>query len=238
MYFYRCLHSLRALTFDLDNTLYDNTAVITRTEQELIIFLQKYHPALQGLTLDTYQSVHQELRKIEPEIYHDVTYWRWRSIKQVMLNAGLSESQAYYGANNTINMVLYWRNKITVSSTTHSILTKLSSNWPLIAITNGNADPTAFGLSGYFSYVLRAGRNGRAKPYKDMYQSAARLLKLPLINILHVGDDLYADINGAIGCGMQACWINNSSSNIRQIVNTTLLPHIEISRLVSLEQLL
>ncbi|STL47691.1 haloacid dehalogenase-like hydrolase [Escherichia coli] len=30
----------------------------------------------------------------EPEIYHDVTRWRFRSIEQAMLDAGLSAEEA------------------------------------------------------------------------------------------------------------------------------------------------
>ncbi|AIN47031.1 5-amino-6-(5-phospho-D-ribitylamino)uracil phosphatase YigB [Candidatus Palibaumannia cicadellinicola] len=237
MHFYRSLRPLRALTFDLDDTLYDNSAVINRTEQESIIFLQHYHPALQGLQLEEYQHLRSELREREPEIYHDVTYWRWRSIELVMRNAGLSESEARAGANATMEIVTYWRSKISVPSSTHHMLAALSTRWPLVAITNGNADLTACGLADYFSYILRAGRDGRAKPYQDMYQSAAQLLQLPLINILHVGDDLESDVNGAIRCGMQACWINDRGDHLRHALDARLLPHIEISQLVSLEAL-
>ncbi|ABF14268.1 5-amino-6-(5-phospho-D-ribitylamino)uracil phosphatase YigB [Candidatus Palibaumannia cicadellinicola] len=235
MYFYRYLHPLRALTFDLDDTLYDNTVVLTRTEQESIIFLQKYHPALQGIKWEEYQNLRNKLLASEPEIYHDVTYLRWRSIELIMRNAGLSESKARAGANATMDIVTYWRNKINVPSTTHHTLAALSNRWPLAAITNGNVDPTACGLAGYFSHILRAGRDGRAKPFKDMYHTAARLLQLPLRNILHVGDDLEADINGAIRCGIQACWINDSGINIQHSTHARLLPHIEITRLSSLE---
>ncbi|PLK58642.1 flavin mononucleotide phosphatase [Candidatus Palibaumannia cicadellinicola] len=238
MHFYRPLHPLRALTFDLDDTLYDNKIVINRTEQESIIFLQHYHPALQGLQLEEYQRLRSELREREPDIYHDITYWRWRSIELVMRNAGLSESEARAGANATMKIVTYWRSQIDVSSTPHNMLAALSSRWPLVAITNGNADPTACGLADYFRYILRAGRDGRAKPYQDMYQSAAQLLQLPLRNILHVGDDLESDINGAIRCGMQACWINNQKGHLRHAFDARLLPHLEISRLASLEAFL
>ncbi len=49
MRFYRPLRPLRALTFDLDDTLYDNRPVIARTERESLLFLQNYHPALKML---------------------------------------------------------------------------------------------------------------------------------------------------------------------------------------------
>lgn len=45
--FYRPLGRISALTFDLDDTLYDNRPVILRTEREALTFVQNYHPALQ-----------------------------------------------------------------------------------------------------------------------------------------------------------------------------------------------
>jgi putative hydrolase of the HAD superfamily len=37
-----------------------------------------------------------------------------------------------------------------------------------------------FGLSDYFRFVLRAGPDGRSKPFADMYHLAAERLALPL----------------------------------------------------------
>ncbi len=44
MRFYRPLGRISALTFDLDDTLYDNRPVILRTEREALTFVQNYHP--------------------------------------------------------------------------------------------------------------------------------------------------------------------------------------------------
>ncbi len=80
MRFYRPLGRIAALTFDLDDTLYDNRPVILRTEQEALAFMQNYHPSLRS------------------EIYHDVTRWRHRAIEQAMRDAGLSAQEAIAGA--------------------------------------------------------------------------------------------------------------------------------------------
>lgn len=99
----------------------------------------------------------------------------------------------------------HWRSLIDVPQETHDTLAQLAEKWPLVAITNGNAQPELFGLSDYFRFVLRAGPDGRSKPFADMYHLAAERLALPLGQILHVGDDLTTDVAGSIRCGMQAC---------------------------------
>lgn len=238
MHFYRPLRPFFALTFDLDDTLYDNRPVIDRTERESAAFLQQYHPALKHLDAGYFQRIRADLRRQDPDIYHDVTRWRWRAIEQGMLNQGLDALTARQGADAAMANFARWRSDIDVPQATHSTLRALSARWPLVAITNGNASPEACGLGDYFCFVLRAGPDGRAKPFRDMYLRAALKLGLPPENILHVGDDLTADVTGAIGSGLQACWINDRGCSIIQAADARLLPHIEISRLASLTALL
>ena len=238
MRFYRPLGHISALTFDLDDTLYDNRPVIRRTEQESLAFIRDYHPALSALESSDFQQLRQALRQAEPDIYHDVTEWRRRALELGMLNAGLSADEARAGADAAMEHFAKWRSAIDVPQETHDTLAALAKKWPLVAITNGNAQPALCGLDGYFSFVLRAGPDGRAKPFHDMYHLAAERLNLPLGEILHVGDDLTTDVAGAIRCGVQACWINPYGADLMQADDARLLPHIEISRLASLTALI
>ena len=238
MRFYRPLGYIAALTFDLDDTLYDNRMVIQRTEQEALAFVRGYHPALSGLENKDFQRLRQALRETEPEIYHDVTEWRRRSIEQAMLDAGLSTEEAKAGAEASMVNFAKWRSRIDVPPQTHDILARLAKKWPLVAITNGNAQPELFGLGDYFKFVLRAGPDGRSKPFSDMYHLAAQRLGVSVSDILHVGDDLTTDVAGAIRCGMQACWIKPEGADLLQATDSRLLPHVEISRLASLTTLI
>ncbi|WHP31190.1 5-amino-6-(5-phospho-D-ribitylamino)uracil phosphatase YigB [Trabulsiella odontotermitis] len=238
MRFYRPLGQISALTFDLDDTLYDNRQVILKTEQESLAFLQNYHPALSGFASSDFMQLRHALRKIEPDIYHDVTEWRRRAVEQAMLQAGLSAEEASIGATAAMVNFAKWRSRVDVPQETHDTLAALAKRWPLVAITNGNAQPELFGLSDYFQFVLRAGPDGRSKPFADMYHLAAERLNVPLGQILHVGDDLTTDVAGSIRCGMQACWINLLEGSLMQINDSRLLPHIEISRLASLTTLI
>ena len=220
MRFYRPLGQISALTFDLDDTLYDNRPVILRTEQESLAFVQNYHPALKAIQNKEFQKL------------------RRRAVEQAMLNAGLSAQDAAMGAEAAMENFAKWRSRIDVPQETHDTLAKLAEKWPLVAITNGNAQPELFGLGNYFQFVLRAGPHGRSKPFNDMYHLAAEKLDLPLGEILHVGDDLTTDVAGAIRCGMQACWIKPENADLMTTPDSRLLPHVEISRLASLTTLI
>lgn len=238
MRFYRPVGQLSALTFDLDDTLYDNRPVILRTEQESLLFVQQYHPSLNTLESTDLHRIRQSLREAEPDIYHDVTEWRRRAVERVMLEGGLSAQEAAVGAEAAMQNFAKWRSRVDVPQETHDTLAKLAEKWPLVAITNGNAQPELFGLNDYFKFVLRAGPDGRAKPFNDMYHLAAERLNIPLGEILHVGDDLTTDVAGAIRCGMQACWIKPEGADLLTASDSRLLPHLEISRLASLTTLI
>lgn len=238
MHFYRPLAPIAAMTFDLDDTLYDNRDVIRRTEAESVRFLQRLHPALSRMESADFQRLRAELREQEPEIYHDVTEWRRRTVEHTLCRVGLNPTAARHGAQQAMEHFAHWRSQIVPTQETHEVLQALSERWPLVAITNGNADPTRFGLDRYFRFILRAGPDGRAKPFSDMYHLTAEKLGVAPGQILHVGDDLTTDVAGAVRSGLQACWMNEREGNLMHIADARLLPHVEISRLASLTTLL
>lgn len=238
MHFYRPLHRIAALTFDLDDTLYDNWPVIERTEAESLRFVQGYHPGLSKLTSADFAAMRRLIRDEQPDIYHDVTAWRHASAVRLLSHHGLDRVAAMRGADDIMANFAQWRSQITVPQETHDTLARLAEKWLLVAITNGNADPAACGLDGYFQFVLRAGPDGRSKPFSDMFDLAARRLDIMPGEILHVGDDLTTDVAGAVLAGAQACWINLNATNLMHHPASRLLPHVEISRLASLTALL
>ena len=238
MKFYRSLRPIKAITFDLDDTLYDNYPVIRKTTAESHAALQAYHPALSDFSEEAYQVLRNELLLREPDIGHDVTEWRRRSVELAMFNAGLSSAEARAGADKVMAVFAHWRSQVEMPEETHLTLAALAEHVPLVAITNGNAEPEKLGLDRYFQFSLRAGPHGRAKPWQDMYHLAAQRLAIAPENILHVGDDLITDVAGSLRCGMQACWINLRQGNLMQMKEARLLPHVEISQLASLIALL
>lgn len=160
MRFYRPLGRISALTFDTDDTLYDNRPVILRTEREALTFVQNYHPALRSFQNEDLQRLRRAVREAEPEIYHDVTRWRFRSIEQAMLDAGLSAEEASAGAHAAMINFAKWRSRIDVPQQTHDTLKQLAKKWPLVAITNGNAQPELFGLGIILSLCCALVRTG------------------------------------------------------------------------------
>lgn len=238
MYFYRSLNPIKALTFDLDDTLYDNSPFMAKAETVLMDVL-KQHESLQNIQLVDFNRVKRNVLIDEPDIYHDVLIWRVAAIRRFLMLNGITDNGTLEQiTDQAMDEFVIWRNKITVPIETLNTLNTLAQKFPLAVITNGNADIAKIGLEQYFQFSLRGGADGLSKPYHDMFTLASHRLNMPLNHILHIGDNLYADVQGAINSGMQACWINESGTDLYQQRLARVVPHIEITQLSELNNLL
>ena len=114
----------------------------------------------------------------------------------------------------------------------------LSKKYRLVAISNGNVDTNALGISHYFQHIYHAGwqpdgRLLKQKPYHDMFDLACNDLGIASAQLLHVGDCGRADIQGALLAGCQTAWL--SCYDVGKPLS--LLPHIELTQLNQLERL-
>ncbi|KFA59360.1 hypothetical protein A9G34_00655 [Gilliamella sp. Choc4-2] len=237
MRFYRSLNAIKAMTFDLDDTLYNNSMIVERAEEEMVKILQHYDQ-LQHITLSDLYTEKKRVLNANPEIYHDVIVWRIATIKSLLTKARWPASKIENMINETMACFNFWRHKMQIPQSTHVLLSKLATKIPLAVITNGNVDINQIGLSHYFQFSLRGGANGRSKPFPEIFELAVRQLKVPAHQILHIGDNLFTDVNGAIKSGFLACWINIFQQDIFHLTEARCLPHVEISQLLELDNLL
>ncbi|MGC9421300.1 5-amino-6-(5-phospho-D-ribitylamino)uracil phosphatase YigB [Vibrio sp.] len=237
MHFYRQLQPIQAMTFDLDDTLYDNHPVIRHLEQQIVQWLYQHHPVTASQPMTWWNQLKWQLADHDPWLSHDVTRWRFEQIKQGLQKLGYSPNQAKQAAQEAIEEVLRLRNLVTVPPLTHQVLRSLAQQVPLLAITNGNVDVEQIGLSDYFQLVLKAGPDGRAKPYPDLFSKASQYLQLPASAILHVGDHLVTDVQGAKNNGFQACWYNDRGHTLVANRDAKVLPDVEITDLSQLKVL-
>ncbi|MCW8331106.1 5-amino-6-(5-phospho-D-ribitylamino)uracil phosphatase YigB [Photobacterium sp. SDRW27] len=237
MQFYRNLQSPKALTFDLDDTLYDNRPVIRRAEQAMHDWLADNHPCSHQVAPEDWHQLKMRLLAQNPFLRHDVTLWRYELLKIGLMQLGYSLARAEQAAQDGLDVVLAVRNQVDVPQETHRVLAELGQKMPLLAITNGNVDADKIGLGQYFSRVLVAGRDGLAKPEPDLFAQAVALLGLPAQDILHIGDHLVTDVGGAKQHGLQACWYNDQQRQLHSEPKAKWLPDVEIHTLAQLLEL-
>ena len=83
----------------------------------------------------------------------------------------------------------------------------LSERYPLVAISNGNADIHLTGVGRWFRTAFNARAFGSGKPHAPIFRAAAASVDLLPRDVLHVGDDAALDVVGALDAGMQAAWL-------------------------------
>ncbi|MFC0309134.1 HAD-IA family hydrolase [Gallibacterium trehalosifermentans] len=233
MHFYRTFNRPKVISFDLDDTLYDNHPVIRQAEQAFLDCLQQFVQFTPAL----WQQYRQQVLQEDPIRYEDVVAWRQATATCLLQALGKHPSEINKILNETMATFVEWRHKIEVPLANQQFLTQLAHDYPLVAISNGNVYPPKIGLN-QFTLILRGGEHGRAKPHADLFQQTAKYFSCHLNEILHVGDNLITDVRGAMINGCQAVWVNRNQVRIRKSSEATHLPTIEVFDVTELNFLL
>jgi len=199
--------SIRAITFDLDDTLWDIWPIIVRAEQRLHDWLAQYYPLIpERFTALELRQLCDEVSAAKPHVSHDRTLLRKEALGLAALRTGYADFQV----DAAFEIFFAARNDVIFFEEVLSVLERLSQRYTLGALTNGNADIQLVGLSHVFDFAINAVAVGAAKPEPAMFEAACRHLKLPPEQILHVGDDPYHDVQGAAQVGLRTVWVNRT----------------------------
>ena len=86
----------------------------------------------------------------------------------------------------------------------------------LAVITNGPGDIQRHKLAlarldRYFDAIIASTDIGAGKPDRIIFQAAIDALGAEPAATWHIGDNLMADVGGALGAGLRAAWLNRTS---------------------------
>ena len=200
------LSKIQAITLDLDNTLWPIWPTISRAEAALQTWLSLHAPQTARLCADT--SVKNRIRDVinqrHADMAYDLSFLRRESIRESLLQAG----DATHLADVAFDVFFAERQKVTLYEGVQQALERLAAFYPLVGLTNGNADVFRTAAGPYFKASVSARECGIAKPDVRIFHVAAAQLNLSPESILHLGDDANTDVIGALNAGMQAAWIN------------------------------
>ena len=235
MEFFRRLGAVRAISFDLDDTLYDNRPVIEHAEQWMVAHMRDRYLETAMYDRSWWHRLKLELQRQQPALVDDVSLCRRVLLQRGLMEGGMNEAMAHQEAESVFVQFLEVRSQIAVPDTTRRILSELAQKYPLVVITNGNVLLERLGLEGQFQHVLKAGGGFRMKPAPDLFTDMARRLQLAPQQILHVGDDVTTDVAGAVHNGYRSAWLNDVGQEWRTL---RILPDVMLTRLEQLLTLL
>ena len=239
MQFFKPLNAVKAMTFDLDDTLYDNEPIIRRADAALQAHIAKYHKQATKLTPKDWLVLKRAAIRKDKRLASDMG-----RLRKVVLAAALSgtpasqlstapplDGQLSADVEACFNCFYDARSDFTLDENVHRVLHALSQHIPLGGITNGNVDTQKIGIDNYFKTVLHASTQRPMKPSPAMFDEASQLLNIKPKYILHVGDNLIKDVKGAVNAGYQSAWFAcNRSMNLAN-EPVTMLPHLVLNTL-------
>jgi len=195
---------IRAITLDLDDTLWPIGPTIERAERVLADWLLEHAPGTAAcFDLEATRVMREEVARLWPQRAHDLSAMRRETIRRMLAASGDDESlaepafQAFFAA----------RQRVAFFDDALPALRRLAARWPLLAVTNGNADLRRIGLADWFVGAVNAQQVGIGKPDARIFRAAAERLALEPSVLLHVGDDPRLDAQAALDAGLHAAWV-------------------------------
>jgi len=201
-------HGIKAITFDLDDTLWPCDAVIMHAEKAYLNWFDEHYPVVtQNHDMDSLRQRRRALLQEVPELVNDVTEWRLLGTRRLLQEFGIDHAVA----EHAMETFLHARQAVDFYDDVMDGLQDLSLHFRLGALTNGNADLERIGASHLFDSVQYATLALPAKPAPDMFLKAFDELGVQPESVLHVGDNPVTDIEGARRLGCKTAWINRGT---------------------------
>lgn len=195
----------RALSLDLDDTLWPIWPLIERAEQALDAFLRQHCPRTAArYPISAMRELRARVAADFPDMAHDFTWQRRYSLGHALRESGDDEAhaepafEAFFAARNAVE---FYPDAL-------AALQRLAARAPIAALTNGNADLDRIGIAGHFHAYVSARGEGHAKPDTPIFHAACARLGVEPPHVLHIGDDPLLDVVGARRAGLRSCWIN------------------------------
>jgi putative hydrolase of the HAD superfamily len=203
------MSGIRAVIFDLDNTLWDVYPVILRAEHAMHDFLLRNYPRVTDRhDLHSMRDVRARMALQHPAMGHDFTWLRLEALRHHAREAGYAEAMA----EEAFEVFYRARNEVTLYDDVRPALDALVRDYRLFVISNGNADLRLCGLGEYFEGSLAAREAGMMKPDPRIFAMLLARAGLAAHEAVHVGDDPEADVEGARAAGVEPVWLNRDAA--------------------------
>lgn len=224
---------IRAITLDLDDTVWPFAPIGARIEQTLHAWLLEHSPATAArFPPEEMLKLRARVAAEHPELAHDLTAIRRRAIELALIATGADPAlldpafEVFYAS----------RNQVAFYPDSLDGLRRLAARVPIIALSNGNADLHRIGIDHLFAGQVSAREHGAPKPEPSIFLAACARAGAAPEEVLHVGDNVELDVAGAARAGLRSCWLHRPDhpDGLRGWPRDDLAPDLTFSTLTAL----
>ena len=203
---------IRMITFDLDDTLWDNVPTITKAEIETRKWIENKVGKIDWGDLNDFLNLRKELIKEDESIKWDISKLRKEIFRRKLAHI-TPEKYRNKLVEDAFAVFISRRHEVMLFDGVEVALKQLSKNFLLGVLTNGNADIFRFNIGKYFSFSVSSLEAKNSKPNRAHFDKAIEIIEnIKFDEILHIGDHQVNDILAAYNLGIESLWFNNNES--------------------------
>ncbi|XP_041043935.1 N-acylneuraminate-9-phosphatase isoform X1 [Carcharodon carcharias] len=213
---------IRALLFDLDNTLIDTAGAGRQAERQvknLLISRHGYEESAADLIIEKFNT------KLEKERADSSTEIDIDEERTLFLELAIQETNGHkLDQGLATECYLLWKStrlqNIHIPDEVQAMLRELHQSYKLLLLTNGSSSVQREKINvcqceQYFDLIVIGGEHQEQKPARSIFQECFRLLGVKPDACVMIGDNLKTDIEGGVNAGVCATiWINNNNGKL------------------------
>ena len=202
------LSGIKAISFDVDGTLWDFGSVMRRSLRRALLELEKADPdAAAMLDVDKMIAIRDRVHEELKDHVWDLEEVRREGFRRALKDVGRPDETlaaklaGVYFESRYADTMLF--------DDVRPALEALAPKYVLGVVSNGNSYPKHLGLDSLMSFaVFSQDHGGIEKPDPQIFRIAATKAGCEPDQMVHVGDWLEVDVAGAQAAGLRAIWLN------------------------------
>ena len=207
---------IKLITFDLDDTLWDNRPTIIKAEIDTRKWIEDKVGEIEWGDFNDFLNLRDDLIKEDQTIEWDISKLR-KEIFRKKLRHITPENFRDEIVDKAFEIFIAKRHEIKLFEGVKESLKNLSRKYTLGVLTNGNADVYKFDIGKYFKFSISSLEAKDSKPNRAHFDMViTKVNDISFENILHIGDHQINDILCAYNLGIDTIWFNNNNEHWSQ----------------------
>ena len=206
------MNQIKAIFFDGDDTLWDFRSAMLQALEVTLAELRRMvtNPAAEALTVVRMAEIREAVAEELDERTTSVEIIRREALARTLAEVGHPKPDDARQLFRIYNEARYDLTRPYPG--VPEVLENLTSRYILGLVSNGNTYPERVGLGGIFGFALLAHECGVAKPDPRIFDMALAQCGCLPEEVIHIGDSLSSDVQGANGCGIRSVWLNRDGT--------------------------